>query len=172
MKYPLSVVVPRVVACDWRNICEPPTSTLFMMTLGMTRVTDQMSTRFGSASSSWRVMTVCFSALVVSSSGASPVTVTPSCMAAHFEPQVGARGRVRVDEDVAHLERAESLQLAFDDVRAGLKTQELIRAPLVADGLLVRADGALGLDSVTVAPGNTAPEESVTVPAMAPTPTF
>ena len=80
MKYPLSVVVPRVVACDCRNICDPPTSTLFMMTLGMTRVTDQISTRFGSASSSRRVMTVCFSALVVSSSGASPVTVTPSAI--------------------------------------------------------------------------------------------
>ena len=108
MKYPLSVVVPRVVACDCRNICEPPTSTLFMMTLGMTRVTDQMSTRFGSASSSSRVMTVCLSALVVSSSGASPVTVTPSWPSPDLEPEIGARGRVRIDKDVPKLERAES----------------------------------------------------------------
>ena len=50
---------------------------------------------------------------------------------ANFELQVGAGGRVGVDQDVADLERPEPLHLAFDDVGAGLKAQKLIGAALV-----------------------------------------
>jgi hypothetical protein len=74
----LSVLLPRTIGTDALNASEPPTSILFIVTFGMTFVTDQMSVRFGSASSSALVSTVCLSALVVSSSGAAPVTVITS----------------------------------------------------------------------------------------------
>ncbi len=66
------------MALDCRNCSVPPTSTLLMTTPGMTRAIDHTSVRFGIASSTSREMTVCFRAVEVSRSGASPLTVTPS----------------------------------------------------------------------------------------------
>ena len=48
--------------------------------MGMTRVMAHTSMRFGSDSRVSCVMTVCFNAEVISSSGASPLTTTPSSM--------------------------------------------------------------------------------------------
>ena len=77
----LSPVAPRTIGTDALNASEPPTSILFITTLGSTFVTDQMSVRLGSASSSALVIVVCLMALVVSSSGAWLVTVIASSMA-------------------------------------------------------------------------------------------
>ena len=63
------------------NASEPPTSILLTTTPGMTRAIDHTSVRFGSACSSSLVSTVCFRALVVSSSGVAPVTMMASSMA-------------------------------------------------------------------------------------------
>ncbi len=63
---------------DCWNDSDPPTSTLLATTLGMTRVIDHTSMRFGSACSVSWLSTVCLSADVVSSSGDSPDTTTPS----------------------------------------------------------------------------------------------
>ena len=71
-------MVPCTVTPDCWNDSEPPTSTLLATTLGMTRVIDHTSMRFGSVCSTSWLSTVCFSADVVSSSGASPDTTTPS----------------------------------------------------------------------------------------------
>ena len=76
----------------------------------MTRAIDHTSVRFGSASSTSREMTVCFNAVDVSSSGASPLTVTSSS-GADFELEVGARDLVGVDLDVALLGGAEAREL-------------------------------------------------------------
>ena len=69
IRNPFSLLLPWTVADDCRNDSDPPTSTLLRMTLGMTRATLQTSTRFGSALSTSRDMTVCRIADVVSRSG-------------------------------------------------------------------------------------------------------
>ena len=73
-----SLLVPCSVADDCRKPSEPPTSTLLNVTPGSILAIAHTSLRFGIASSASREMTVCRRAVVVSSNGASPLTVTPS----------------------------------------------------------------------------------------------
>ncbi len=77
----LSPVAPRTIGTDALKASDPPTSILFITTLGSTLVTDQMSVRLGRASSSALVIVVCLPAFVVSSSGTWVVTVMASSMA-------------------------------------------------------------------------------------------
>ena len=56
--------------------------------------------------------------------------------------QVGTRHRVGVDDDVALLDGPETLHLAAHGIGAGHDANELIVAALVADDLLVSAEGA------------------------------
>ena len=137
-----SLALPRTVALDCRNCSVPPTSTLLMTTPGMTRAIDHTSVRFGSASSTSREMTVCFRAVDVSSSGGLTADGHAFFQRADFELEVGARHLVGVDLDVALLRRAESRELALDDVDSGHESRELIGALFVRHRCLAAADAA------------------------------
>ena len=73
-----SVLRPLAVARPWKKRSVPPTSRLLITIPGTTRDIDQISVRLGMRASVSRLMTVCCSALVVSSRGDSPVTVSVS----------------------------------------------------------------------------------------------
>ena len=87
-----------------------------MTTAGAVRAMAQTSLRDGSASSVSRVMTVCLSVCVVSSSGDWPETVMVSSSAPISRCRSTRDGRVGVDDD-PFLQRApESLQRRLDGV--------------------------------------------------------
>ena len=116
------------------------------------------------------MIVVCLIALVVSSSGAWPVTVMPSSMRPDAQPQVGARGGVGVDDDVALVTVWNPVSCARTLIGARHEPHEGKRAALVGDGFLIAADRPCVLVSVTVAPGRMAPDESRTLPRISPTP--
>ena len=96
---------------DCWNDSDPPTSTLLATTLGMTRVIDQTSMRFGRACSVSWLSTVCFNADVVSSNGDFARHDDPLFQLADRQAQIGAGGGVGIDDEVALLDGAEPLHL-------------------------------------------------------------
>ena len=161
--------VPRTVGGRLEERSVPPTSILLMTMPGTTRAIDQTSVRFGSASSSSRLMTVCFRAV-----GIQQRRVSRDDDAFFERPDwqfhVGARGAVGNDDDVRLLDGTESLQLRADAIGARHEPQKLIRASRVGHRLLIAADRSLGARQRDVTPGSTAPVSSVAVPEIAPTP--
>ena len=117
------IAVFRIAATDRRSRLQErrgaATSTWLITMTGLIRAADHMSNLFGSV---WRTstgMTVCLSALVVPSSGASPVTVTPS----DNVPICSFRSARAVPSALTMmfslLSRPEPLELRFHDVGAG-----------------------------------------------------
>jgi hypothetical protein len=98
-----------------------------MMTLGMTRVTDQMSTRFGSASSSSRGDDRLLERARRVEEAAHRPSPSPFGHRSRFP---GGRRRALWRSHLRgcsrSFERAKPLQLSLNDIGAGLKAEELI----------------------------------------------